>query len=984
MFRRFLTLITLLLSCHLIYAQGLDTDKIGPNLWNAFQIDSEQQFSFYVLMEDKYDIHRLYDQLKSSNKTLKQGAKTVNQSLQAFAEIDQKEIRSFFRDYPSNDLAYYKPHWIINTIYVEATWSVIKDLSLREDVSMIQFAGALVADKTEDFGQAAVEVMNTESTLFKINAHKMWELGYTGYGVTCLTADTGVDPYHPSIVSQQRASVVDQFGHAFYHDQNTEYSFDCGDHGTHVTGTILGLDRLEDDTIGVAFNGQWMGAAVLCGIGTADNVDAFEWAMDPDNDPNTVDDMPAFINNSWHDPSIDDACVNIYVDMLTAVEAAGIGVVFSAGNAGSGSSTITNPKNLNMGLVNTFSVGALNNSGTDITDFSSRGPSICFSQDSSINIKPEVSAPGQTVRSCVPGGQYGFKSGTSMAAPHVAGALMLLKEAFPFLSGEDLKLALYYTAVDLGAEGEDNTYGMGIIDVFAAYEYLLDQGYVAADPSVNTDIFVFGLQSEKELCQSNIPCSFGIENGGSEPVQGIQVNIALGSEQFSILLDTLTLEPGERHYIAFDSISNEIGTHYLSVEIAQIDAAEDDRPLNNRVVTRVENKPYYPSVFEVNNDAVCIGGVASITGLVGNDMEGYFKWYSDENLINLIGEGLVLNLPIEEEETSIYAKTLVQETAGPKVQQAYLNYPNQPGKGLMIKAKDDIYFESFFVNVEVTGTVFFRIYDGTEIVKTIVSNLALGPQKVFVGLDLEEDKEYEIQFFNGFAKLLSHDYSLPFSESGDIVDILYSIDQGGFEFDKYFFFYDMKFDFPVECAVQKIDISASNESSISVLSFNLDQSQFNNVIEFATVNPIANIEGDYISLIWDFGDGNTSSELEPSHTYSDAGDYLISLIATDAEGCESVYSSIVRVDSYLTKVNEVQENDFIIYPNPFIGSVNISCGNREILKIKVLDTSGKSLFAQEGIMDCNYQLDLTDIPPGVLFVQIWDGRFWLTKKLIKQ
>ncbi|MDG1298135.1 MAG: hypothetical protein P8P48_13405, partial [Saprospiraceae bacterium] len=70
MFRRFLTLITLLLSCHLIYAQGLDTDKIGPNLWNAFQIDSEQQFSFYVLMEDKYDIHRLHDQLKSSNKTL--------------------------------------------------------------------------------------------------------------------------------------------------------------------------------------------------------------------------------------------------------------------------------------------------------------------------------------------------------------------------------------------------------------------------------------------------------------------------------------------------------------------------------------------------------------------------------------------------------------------------------------------------------------------------------------------------------------------------------------------------------------------------------------------------------------------------------------------------------------------------------------------------------------------------------------------------
>ena len=59
-----------------------------------------------------------------------------------------------------------------------------------------------------------------------------------------------------------------------------------------------------------------------------------------------------------------------------------------------------------------------------------------------------------------------------MAAPHVSGAVLLLKEAFPYLSGEELLMALYLTAVDLGDPGEDNTYGMGLIDVDAAFQYL--------------------------------------------------------------------------------------------------------------------------------------------------------------------------------------------------------------------------------------------------------------------------------------------------------------------------------------------------------------------------------------------------------------------------------------------------------------------------------------------------------------------------------
>ena len=102
----------------------------------------------------------------------------------------------------------------------------------------------------------------------------------------------------------------------------------------------------------MAFNALWIGAPVLCGIGTEDNVAAFQWALDPDGDPNTTDDIPDVINNSWYDPNLDTIdCYSLYVPVVQAMEAAGIAVVFSAGNEGPGPMTITPPHNINLNEV---------------------------------------------------------------------------------------------------------------------------------------------------------------------------------------------------------------------------------------------------------------------------------------------------------------------------------------------------------------------------------------------------------------------------------------------------------------------------------------------------------------------------------------------------------------------------------------------------------------------------------------------------------
>jgi subtilisin family serine protease len=105
-----------------------------------------------------------------------------------------------------------------------------------------------------------------------------------------------------------------------------------------------------------------------------------------------------------------------------------------------------------------MAVAAVDNN-RNLAGFSSRGPaSLC--SDCGV----EISAPGVSIRSTVPGGGLGVKSGTSMACPHVSGAAALLKELHPTWTPDRIRARLRATASDLGAPGNDPGYGSGLLD----------------------------------------------------------------------------------------------------------------------------------------------------------------------------------------------------------------------------------------------------------------------------------------------------------------------------------------------------------------------------------------------------------------------------------------------------------------------------------------------------------------------------------------
>jgi bacillopeptidase F len=255
-------------------------------------------------------------------------------------------------------------------------------------------------------------------------------------------------------------------------------------------GTMTGLGAATADTIGVAWQAEWIADnAINQNVGAAfdnDILDAFQWMTDPDGDTSTIDDVPDVVQNSWgidHRFSGYVDCDYRWQTVIDNCEAAGVVVTFSAGNEGPSSATHRSPANICNTPVTNFSIGAIDATHYvfpyPIADFSSRGPSDCDVTKK----KPEVVAPGVTVYSSVPGGGYQQNGwdGTSMAGPHVAGVVALMRQANPDLEVDSIKQILMRTARDLGPFAEDNSYGWGVIDAYEAVLTAMPVTYMAGD-----------------------------------------------------------------------------------------------------------------------------------------------------------------------------------------------------------------------------------------------------------------------------------------------------------------------------------------------------------------------------------------------------------------------------------------------------------------------------------------------------------------------
>lgn len=394
------------------------------------------------------------------------------------ARLDQLEAQGAIESYHQL--------WIVNAVVVSAERKMLEELAQFPGVEKIFSEIPVELITPVDTAVSIVSSDGPENGIRIVGAPEAWALGLDGSGRLVCNFDTGVNGNHEALMLKYRGnnggtaseSWFDPFG-------DTDYPNDCNGHGTHTMGIMLGSSGA--DTVGVAPGAEWIAAGVVDRGGgfqrtVADIIAAFQWAADPDGDPSTVDDVPDVVNNSWGIPiGYYPACDQTFWEAIDNLEAAGVVCIFAAGNEGPTGETVRTPADRITSSLNTFAVGAVNanDSLLPVAAFSSRGPSGC----DQITIKPEIVAPGVMVRSAHRNGGYVSMSGTSMAAPHVAGAVAILRQHNPYATPEEIKLALMNSAIDLGQPGEDNDCGWGIINIGHALQ-LLPRGTAAEDPTL--------------------------------------------------------------------------------------------------------------------------------------------------------------------------------------------------------------------------------------------------------------------------------------------------------------------------------------------------------------------------------------------------------------------------------------------------------------------------------------------------------------------
>jgi serine protease AprX len=398
----------------------------------------------------------------------------------------------------------YQAFWIVNAIWVRGDAAALEKLARRIDVAHIYANPKVKLDQPVQSVSSAAPIapQDIEWNIEKVRAPLVWAEGITGQGIVIGGADTGYIWDHPALKNQYRGWNGVSADHNYsWHDAIHSDTGSCGadslvpcdpyGHGTHTMGIMVGDDG-QGIQIGMAPGARWIGCRNMdhAGYGTPSSyIECYQWFIAPTDlsggNPNPVM-APDVINNSWG-CTTDEGCIdtdpNVLKSTVEAVRAAGIMTVQSAGNRGTSCSSAIYEASFTVGNTDKYDI---------IAPSSSRGP-VTF--DSSNRLKPNVSAPGQSILSSTSDGYYGYKSGTSMAAPHAAGLAALLMSAKPSLIGQvdEIETIIEKSAIPRttsqtcggipGYQVPNNTYGWGRIDAWNGYESLYRKLELSNKPS---------------------------------------------------------------------------------------------------------------------------------------------------------------------------------------------------------------------------------------------------------------------------------------------------------------------------------------------------------------------------------------------------------------------------------------------------------------------------------------------------------------------
>lgn len=554
---------------------SLFSAPITNHLEEKLQNSPPQEFiKIYISLEEIFDFNDISAELINLKKDERR--ELVKSSLKTFYDESQSNIivqmgileqKSLLRNI--------KSLWITNVILCEATGDAIYKLSLRNDIRRIDYDEyrVLIPEQTENNYEPGVP--NSREITWNVtlvNADDVWTEGYTGQGIIVSVIDTGVNYNHQDLSDHMWNGGIFYPLHGYDFANNDNNPMDDQGHGTHCAGTVAG-DGTAGSQTGVAPDSEIMALKVLDSSGggyESSCWEAIEFSIE--NDADVMSLSLGWLHawgpdrDSWRNSMNTALFAGVIASVAAGNEANDYGAPDNVRTPGDIPPPWLNPdQTLVGGLSAVVSVGATN-INDNIAGFSARGP-VSWENISPFNdypynpeiglIRPDLSAPGENIKSLAHYSNTGYESGwsgTSMATPCVAGVMALMLSKDPNLSPAQMSEILETTSLHLGSTGKNNTYGSGRVDAFDAVEEVFGEPippYPAEEPIPFNNQTSITLETDLRWSNGGGATSYLVFLGTDNP----PTNLVYGEWVDSPIFIPLPLEYNTQYFWEITSIN---------------------------------------------------------------------------------------------------------------------------------------------------------------------------------------------------------------------------------------------------------------------------------------------------------------------------------------------------------------------------------------------------------------------------------------------
>ncbi len=725
----------------------------------------------------------------------------------------------------------------------------------------------------------------------------------TGAGVNVSVLDTGIDYNHPDLNDNYAG------GKDFVNDDDDPID-DYG-HGTHCCG-IVGAEENTEGVIGTAPEINIFAVKVLDEFGggyPSDIAAGIDWAVN-----NGMDVISMSLGASQSSSIIKTACDNAY--------AAGLVIVASAGNEYGGD--VSYPAKYSSVIA----VSATD-SADNVAHFSSIGPEV------------EIAAPGDNILSTIIGGNYGYKSGTSMSCPHVAGgAAMIIQAGVIDNDGQngianEVRAYLTNEAENIGLDPTEM--GSGLLDVEASVNAVQTSTDTPPSITVNSpnggeswnaetshdinwvttpgtnDVDFIDLEYSTDGGVTYFPIVTGL-SGVSSYNWTIPDEHSSNCRVRATVYDTMGLtgtnvsNSFQINGIAPEPASGLTVDHYGSVSV--IDTANSFSTANNEwvntddyTVTHLDDEGFYHEISEDNtvqggsgkadldviyNIPISSGTSAPFTLCI----ESYAtsdESYTVSYMVNGVGG-----------ETNII--TLSQSEDFRTYQMNGIN----PGDTVNVKITD-----SSQQPREIVGTVFIdHLY-----IESTGSGSSTSDNLISWTASVDDNSDGDVNYYEVLRCSDSEgSVDASFSVMADGFDSYSYIDNNKGSDDGFVWWYIIKTVdtdglYSVSNAVS--EPAGTNSAPIADFSYSPMSPTTDDTVEFTDLS--TDSDGSIVSWDWDFGDGTTSTDQNPNHVFSSEATFTVTLTVTDDFGDTGTLSQTITVTSGTT--NQPPTADFTFTPS---------------------------------------------------------------------